>query len=402
MQNFLILLLSSMIVVDVKKAVNGGKIMKRKFLTLMVVMAIVMTMFSVNVDANAKAKIPKIPKKVSGYEGNKKIIKVGAGKVTTKSSNKKVVKVSIKNKKLIIKFIKKGNAKVTVKGKGFNKTIKVNVKKKKTKTKTDNKNNITKLHFKTEAEANKFFDGYGDKYKGNIESYENLEGFENMTYTFKESLNNQWKAMPDKIRDIVIYFKTSIKMKESIDYKGGDIAGLAQYKITEGKIIPEVNIKIYEFENIALIHECTHVYDCLMNDMGVKDYRKESDNQYEKDKYYYGAYGSQDKDEFYAEKMSNETLKNLQTISVDTMAKYIEEIGYRIHNKNNNISIYVNCDHLLFEYITINGVRYYNGLKQGDTSFNEAVAYKILNDSGESIPENIAKITLRWGDPNKK
>ena len=143
----------------------------------MVVMAIVMTMFSANADVTAKTKIPKIPKKISGYEGFKKKIKVG--KATIKVSNKKICAANVKNSKLTIRFLRKGNANVTIKGSGFKKIIKVSVKRR--NVKRNSRKDITGLHFNTEDEANKFFDGYGDKYKNDIESYEYLKDYKNMS-----------------------------------------------------------------------------------------------------------------------------------------------------------------------------------------------------------------------------
>ena len=130
------------------------KHLKRVFATIMAI-ALAFSISSgfsgenVMAKSNKKTlKISSVSHKISMRRGNKKTIKVSKKKkgYSVKSSNAKVVKVIKKDKKIVLKALKKGSSKITVKYKGKNQKkylFKVTVKKKKAKFSVKVKKNST-------------------------------------------------------------------------------------------------------------------------------------------------------------------------------------------------------------------------------------------------------------------
>lgn len=245
------------------------------------------------------------------------------------------------------------------------------------------------IKFKTEKAVNDYLDGYGDCYKKNITSYKYLSGYSNQSDIFKTSLNIQWKAMPDKIRDMICYYKVPIRIVKKIKDAPGS-SGITRSKFKDGSsFYSEIELRSNVMENNALIHECAHSYDDLLYKyMGIACHRKNAKKLYRENPEMYGFYGSTDFEEFYAEMVCNETLKYVETIKTLKLAKYVVK-NYRIScniKKTNGIrTLKIKIPDLVFELdiepITINGKYYYNGKEEND----------FLNCTGKKIAEIYGK-----------
>lgn len=289
---------------------------------------------SVNVGKTAKVKVKN------------------AKKVKVKIS-KKIVKVSVKGKTIKIKGIKAGKTTLIVKAKKMkSKKIKVTVKKK------------SKV---TEISLRKKMNGYGDKYKNNIESYPYLDkkSYAKTSEIYRYSLNQQWKAMPDYIRDCLVYNKTKIKIVDEENNPSGMAYGVNKIEIR--------NCKNKYKENISLIHEAAHIYDHYMLNKNI-DIKTNLKNEFKKNKYKYGSYSSKNLSEFYANSVEVPILKNLKTISDE----YILKIGkdntknIKIENRPGNsrhpggqyIIVTINWPSTTF--VELNDIEYINGMIASD------------------------------------
>ncbi len=230
------------------------------------------------------------------------------------------------------------------------------------------------IKFKTEKAVNDYLDGYGDCYKKNITSYKYLSGYSSQSDMFKTSLNIQWQAMPDKIRDMICYYKVPIRIVKKIrDAPGSN--GITRSKFKDrSSFYSEIELRSNVIENNALIHECAHSYDDLLYKyMGISSHRKSAKKLYRENPEMYGFYGSTDFKEFYAEMVCNETLKCVETIKTSKLAKYVVK-NYRIScniKKTNGIrTLKIKIPDLVFELdiepVTVNGKHYYNGKEEND------------------------------------
>lgn len=247
--------------------------------------------------------------------------------------------------------------------------------------------NYTK--FKTEKEVNDYLDGYGDYCKKDITSYIYLNGYDSQSDMFKASLNRQWKIMPDKIRDMICYCKIPIKIVKNIKDARGSNGITRSYFSNEKSFYSEIELRSNEVENNALIHECAHAYDdYLYKYLGITSHRKIAKKLYKENPEMYGFYGSTGFEEFYAEMTCNETLRNIETISVSSLADYVikhYKITCKIKKLNNISTLRIKIPDLTFELdiepITINGKDYYNGKEEND----------FLNYTGKKIAEVYGK-----------
>lgn len=221
-------------------------------------------------------------------------VKVKNAKKVKVKISKKVAKVSVSGKTIKIKGIKAGKATVSVKAsKMKTKKIKVTV-----KVKIKN----------TEASVRAKIDGYGDKYKSNIETYPYLDkkSYSKTSEIYRYSLNEQWKAMPDYLRDCLAYNKAKIYFDLNMGVEG---------RMTGYDKMVLRNYKNKYKENIAIIHEAAHAYDFFMDDNYDVDVKKSVKTDYKNNKYKYGPYGANDLKEFYAESIENSIICKLRTIS---------------------------------------------------------------------------------------
>ena len=301
--------------------------------------------------------------------GTTKVKVKNAKKVKVKIS-KKVAKVRVSGKTIKIKGIKAGKATVSVKAsKMKTKKIKVTVK---TKTK------------KTEASVRAKIDGYGDKYKGNIETYPYLDkkSYSKTSEIYRYSLNEQWKAMPDYLRDCLAYNKAKIYFDFDLDVEGM-MYGYSKMKLK--------NYKDKYNENFSLIHEAAHAYVDHMNDYNI-DVRRKVKSDYQNDPYKYGTYGGKSLEEFYAESIVNTILANLKTKrDSDVLNEYIDKID-EIKTINSGKTVMISIEDGEIRYSShLDGVHYMNGMTESD--FDEYLTNLLANHYKPMYP-NADKIMV--------
>lgn len=280
--------------------------------------------------------------------GTTKVKVKNAKKVKVKIS-KKVAKVSVSGKTIKIKGIKAGKATVSVKAsKMKTKKIKVTVK---AKTK------------KTEASVRAKIDGYGDKYKSNIETYPYLDkkSYSKTSEIYRYSLNEQWKAMPDYLRDCLAYNKAKIYFDLNMGLEG---------TMTNCDKMVLRNYKNKYMENISLIHEAAHAYDFFMDVYYGVDVKKSIKNNYKNNKYKYGTYGAKNLEEFYAEFIKNSIIYKLRTISdeyiIKTGVENVKSIdidvreGSSRHPGGKYVTVTINWPGIAI--VDLNDVMYANGI----------------------------------------
>lgn len=272
-------------------------------------------------------------------------VKVKNAKKVKVKISKKVAKVSVSGKTIKIKGIKAGKATVSVKAsKMKTKKIKVTVK---AKTK------------KTEASVRAKIDGYGDKYKSNIETYPYLDkkSYSKTSEIYRYSLNEQWKAMPDYLRDCLAYNKTKIYFICNYDVEGR----MFGYSKMELGIYEDKNE-----ENFSLIHEATHAYISFMNNYNI-NIKKKVKNDYQNDPYKYGTYGGSNLEEFCAESIKNTILAHLKTKrDNDVLNEYIDKID-EIKTINSGKTVMISIKGGEIRYSShLNGVNYMNGMSESD------------------------------------
>lgn len=272
-------------------------------------------------------------------------VKVKNAKKVRVKISKKIAKVSTSGKTIKIKGIKTGKATVSVKAsKMKTKKIEVTVK---TKTK------------KTEASVRAKIDGYGDKYKNNIETYPYLDknSYSKTSEIYRYSLNEQWKAMPDYLRDCLAYNKAKIYFICNYDV-AGRMFGYSKMELE--------NYKNKNEENFALIHEATHAYDNFMNDYNI-NVKKKIKNDYQNDPYKYGTYGGSSLEEFYAESIANTILAHLKTKrDNDVLNEYINKID-EIKTINSGKTVMISIKGGKIRYSShLDRVNYMNGMSRSD------------------------------------
>ena len=301
----------------------------------------------------ADAKTVSVNKtKVTVNVGSTVKVKVKNAKKVRVKISKKVAKVSTSGKTIKIKGIKTGKATVSVKASKM-KTKKIEV-----TVKTETK--------KTEASVRAKIDGYGDKYKNNIETYPYLDkkSYSKTSEIYRYSLNEQWKAMPDYLRDCLAYNKAKIYFDLNLEADG---------EMTNCDEMVLKNYKNKYMENISIIHEAAHAYDFFMGIYGI-DVEKSVKNDYKNNKYKYGSYGAKDLVEFYAESINNSIICKLRTISdeyiIKTGVENVKSIDIDIrkgssrHPGGKYVTITINWPSV--KIINLDNVVYANGMVDKD------------------------------------
>ena len=329
---------------------------------LIKLMIFTMTIFMIGSNAEAAKKISTNKSNISMKVGETKKIKVNVKNVKVKST--KIAKVTVKGKVVSIKGVKAGKAKIKFTAKKMkSKTVKVNVKKvrnlkgKKIQSKKNKK--------MTEKDVREKIDGYGDKYKDDIESYPYLDkkSYNKIDDPDKVIQRNVWKNLPDYLRDCIVYNKTRIEYSEDLTKYG------SRYNSNTNGIAFGSDDIILKYEdgciNEHLVHEAAHVYDCFSRDFGV-DVKKKVKNEYNNYPKKYGVYGSKNLTEFYAEKIERECLKDVELVSDDIYIKNYE--NHKVKDLGNGkVKIILDIRYYA-PSIEIDNIIYDNGRKENDSS----------------------------------
>lgn len=226
-----------------------------------------------------------------------------AEKVSAKLS-KKIGTVKVKKNKIQIIFKKLGVSDLIIKSPGMEvKKIKLIIFKRGKKI--------------SESKIKNYMKGLSDFCKDDIEKYPYLDfkTYNDRSYAYKYSLNEQWKAMPSYLKDCLIAKKTKIKFKYGDDGIDGTCSN-------NGKIIIMYPKDDYG-EKFAIIHESAHNFWFFMKNFNV-DVTDKIKDEYESDRKKYGIYGSFNKDEFYAEKIQWPIINEIETKSYEILTEEIK------------------------------------------------------------------------------
>lgn len=315
-------------------------------------------------------------------ETNLNIVRLKAGEEVTIKTNCKnfkitsfydhIFKTKINGNKIKIKAYKNGFGYFKIKKDNY-KTKEITVR-------------ITK--FKTEKEYLNSIKGISKKYK-NILKYPYFKVKNKKFYkekSFRELIQLAWEAMPEYLKDNLIKNHYEINIQKDNFFKGTTLGNADDKKIY---------LKISDHVFTTLVHESAHAYHfSLYKNVGISILDlKEICKEYNKNPKKYGLYGSTNIDEFYAEKISAETVKNGGIISNNKIFNYIW--NYCDKNfKSGSYQIACNVAYVFSE--CIDNVKYINGQK-ADIFYEKLIDFlkqKIKEKYSDANYSNIT-ITLR-------
>lgn len=310
-------------------------------------------------------------------------IKVTNSKKVTAKLSKNIAKISVKGNKITIKAKKIGITDLTIKSPGMtSKKVRISI------TKRNKK--------ETEKSIIKQIKGISSFCKDDIEKYPYLDwkSYKNTSDVYRHALNEQWKGMPEYLRDCLVACKIKIIFDGAIDnpIATAGTVGLADYGEKEITLVkPDKRDDNYDYEiSLALIHEAAHIFDFLAKydyNFNVKTKLK---GEYKNNPEKYGGYGSTDLTEFYAECIKYESLKH---IDLRTEESILEELSEKSCLEFRGITI----KKPVIKYGNVNGLRKALETKYTDIEVYNYIKSKLIDIYRDQIPEDFTfeEIQLR-------